>query len=140
MTQKFQQMPDHGNLTVQVEEGMHIYADKNAITVLVNNLLENAWKYSPQDKNISVKAMRKDKSVVLEIGDKGIGIPGKEKTKIFNKFYRVGNEETRRTKGTGLGLFICKYIIDQHDAKVNISDNEPHGTIVTVDFPSISEK
>lgn len=135
MTQKFQQIPEHGVLDVQVEENMHMFADKNAMTILINNLLENAWKYSPDEKKISVRAFRKDKNIILQIADNGIGIPDKEKTRIFNKFYRIGNEETRRTKGTGLGLFICKYIIDNHNGKINISDNAPNGTTVTIEFP-----
>lgn len=137
MTQKFQQMPGHTNLTVQIEDGLHIYADKNAMTLLINNLLENAWKYSKNEKNIFVHGSSKDQWVVMEIRDQGIGIPDNEKRKIFNKFYRIGNEETRSTKGTGLGLFICKYIVDQHNAKIQIIDNVPNGTIVKVELPSI---
>ncbi len=140
MTQKFQQIPDHGKLSIQIEDGQYIHGDKNALTILINNLLENAWKYSPDDKNISVKVMSMNDKVVLEIGDNGIGIPDKEKQKIFDKFYRVGNEETRRTKGTGLGLFISKYIINKHDSKIQIRDNHPHGTIVRLDFPAVSSK
>ena len=140
MTQKFQQMPNHGITSIQIEEGQFIYADKNALNILVNNLLENAWKYSHDDKNISVNVFKANDKIILEIGDQGIGIPEKEKQKIFDKFYRVGNEETRRTKGTGLGLFICKYIIQNHDAKIQIRDNQPHGTIVRLDFPSVPSK
>ncbi len=140
MTQKFQQMPDHGNLSIQISDGQYIYADKNAMSILINNLLENAWKYSPDDKNISVKVSAVGNKVVLEIGDHGVGIPDSEKQKIFDKFYRVGNEETRRTKGTGLGLFICKYIIDNHSGKVQMLDNQPHGTIVRIEFPSYTSE
>lgn len=140
MTQKFQQMPDHSKLTIQIEDGQYIYGDKNALNILINNLLENAWKYTPDDKIISVKVMSREDKVVFEIGDNGIGIPDVEKQKIFDKFYRIGNEETRRTKGTGLGLFICKYIIDKHDAKIEIIDNQPHGTIVRLNFPAFSSK
>jgi two-component system, OmpR family, phosphate regulon sensor histidine kinase PhoR len=138
MAQKFQQIPGHENISVQIEDGLYIYADKNALTILISNLLENAWKYSPEDKSLSVKVYSSGFKVILEIGDHGVGIPDKEKHKIFNKFYRVGNEETRRTKGTGLGLFICKYIIDKHNGKIHVSDNKPHGTIVIVEFPSIA--
>ncbi len=136
MTQKFQQMPDHGTLTVQIEENLHLYADKNAMNILVNNLLENAWKYSTVDKNILVKLYKDNSHVVLEIADHGIGIPDSEKAKIFQKFYRIGNEETRRTKGTGLGLFICKYIIEEHNGRISLRDNSPQGTVVRVEFSS----
>lgn len=138
MTQKFQQMPAHGNLQINIQDGLHINADKNAMMVLVNNLIENAYKYSSGDRNISISVFEKSNRIVLEIADQGVGIPDKEKQKIFNKFYRVGNEETRRTKGTGLGLFISKYIIEHHDAKILLRDNEPNGTVVRLEFPPAS--
>jgi two-component system phosphate regulon sensor histidine kinase PhoR len=137
MVQKFQQMPDHENVISHIEEGNFIYADKNALNILIYNLLENAWKYSHDDKKITVDVSGNNKNIILEIGDQGIGIPDKEKAKIFDKFYRVGNEETRRTKGTGLGLFICKYIVSHHDGKIQIRDNTPTGTIVRLEFPAV---
>jgi K+-sensing histidine kinase KdpD len=127
-------MPDHETLSVQIEENLHLFADKNAMNVLVNNLLENAWKYSETDKNIAVRLFKENSHIVLEVADHGVGIPDKEKAKIFQKFYRVGNEETRRTKGTGLGLFICKYIVDKHSGKILLRNNQPNGTIVRIEF------
>ena len=140
MTQKFHLMPNHENITIQIEEGQFINGDKNALNILINNLLENAWKYSRHDKNISVKVLGMNNNVVFEVADLGIGLPDEEKLKIFDKFYRVGNEETRRTKGTGLGLYICKYIIKNHDAKIQILDNKPHGAIFRIEFPNTSSK
>jgi two-component system phosphate regulon sensor histidine kinase PhoR len=137
MTQKFQQMPDHETLSVHVEDNVHLFADKNAMNILVNNLLENAWKYSETNKNIAVRLFRENSTVVLEVADQGVGIPAKEKAKIFQKFYRIGNEETRRTKGTGLGLFICKYIVDKHAGKILLKDNQPNGTVVRVEFSKL---
>jgi signal transduction histidine kinase len=130
-------MPDH-EVTTNIEEGLYIHADKNAMMILINNLLENAWKYSQEDKRIEVKTIASGAHIILEIADHGVGIPDKEKNKIFNKFYRIGNEETRKTKGTGLGLFICRYIIEEHNAKITILDNIPKGTIFRVEFPSIA--
>jgi signal transduction histidine kinase len=140
MTQKFQQMPNHGNLTTHIEEGLYVYGDKNALNILVNNLLENAWKYSTGEKEVTVQLTSANGTVVLEIGDNGIGIPDREKQLVFEKFYRIGNEETRRTKGTGLGLFICKYIIQEHEGKIVILDNKPKGTIFRMEFPVSHDK
>jgi signal transduction histidine kinase len=137
MTQKFQQMPDHGTLAISIEDGLYMHADKNAMNILVNNLLENAWKYSTDNKNIAVTARANNNTIVLEVADHGVGIPDKEKNKIFEKFYRVGNEETRRTKGTGLGLFICRYIVNGHKGKIQITDNIPQGTVFRVEFPAM---
>jgi signal transduction histidine kinase len=135
LSQKFQQMPEHSNLNSKIEDGLYIYADKNAMTIMVNNLLENAWKYSKENKQIGLTAKSQEDHVILEISDQGIGITDKEKLMVFEKFYRIGNEETRRTKGTGLGLFICKYIVDKHEGKISIQDNDPQGTIFRIEFP-----
>jgi signal transduction histidine kinase len=70
----------------------------------------------------------------MKVTDEGIGIPDDEKMKVFDKFYRVGNEETRRTKGTGLGLYICKKIAQAHKGDIVITDHLPQGTTFTVTF------
>jgi two-component system phosphate regulon sensor histidine kinase PhoR len=64
-----------------------------------------------------------------------MGIPDKEKQRVFTKFYRVGNEDTRTTKGTGLGLFIVKGLIDKHGGQLELLDNEPQGTIFRIYLP-----
>jgi two-component system, OmpR family, phosphate regulon sensor histidine kinase PhoR len=135
LVQKYSQHPDHNKIESVIEEGLHIYADKNAIMILADNLLENASKYSAKNTMINISVKKSGSIVQLEIADEGTGIPDKEKKKVFEKFYRIGNEETRRTKGTGLGLFIVKYIVDEHKGKINIMDNSPHGTIIHIEFP-----
>jgi signal transduction histidine kinase len=72
--------------------------------------------------------------VQLQVIDEGIGIAENEKKKVFEKFYRSGNEQTRKTQGTGLGLFICKKIAQSHKADISITDNEKGGSIFTVTF------
>lgn len=135
--QKFQQVPENRKVETQIEEGLHLYADKNAMSILVINLLENAQKYSPSDQPVAVKFFHEKEVVKLQVEDHGIGIPDSEKEKIFTKFYRIGSEETRKSKGTGLGLFICKYIVDKHEGTINVSDNHPKGTVFTLTFPFI---
>jgi signal transduction histidine kinase len=135
--QKFQQVPENRKVITHFEEGLHLYADKNAIAVLLNNLLENAQKYSPPGEPIEVNFYREQDKVILQVKDHGIGIQDQEKPKIFTKFYRIGSEETRKSKGTGLGLFICKYIVDKHEGTITVSDNLPKGTIFSLSFPFI---
>ncbi len=72
--------------------------------------------------------------MVFTISDEGKGIPDEEKKKVFQKFYRIGNEETRKTQGTGLGLYICKKIMESHGGKITITDNEPQGSNFIVTF------
>jgi two-component system, OmpR family, sensor histidine kinase CiaH len=101
---------------------------------LISNLLENAQKYSPTSKTITCKLYKKNKKIYLQIIDEGAGIPNNEKENIFQKFYRIGNEQTRHSKGTGLGLFISKKIVLSHKAEITVTDNDPQGTIFTVIF------
>lgn len=117
-----------------IEEGINLTGDKQALSLAISNLLENALKYSPVNLPVKVSLVRKKNHIVLSVTDEGIGIPDAEKTKIFKKFYRVGNEETRSTKGTGLGLFLVKQIIDHHRGSISVSDNKPKGSIFAVEF------
>ncbi|MBL0104730.1 MAG: HAMP domain-containing histidine kinase [Bacteroidetes bacterium] len=139
LIQKFQQVPDHAHINSDIEEGLYVNADKNGISILLNNLLENGWKYSPKGKDLEVKLWQENKFVYITVADHGVGVPEKEKEKIFTKFYRIGNEETRKTKGTGLGLFIVRYIVEEHDGKITIEDNVPSGAIFKVRFPLLSK-
>jgi signal transduction histidine kinase len=72
--------------------------------------------------------------IYFSVKDEGPGIAEEEKNKIFEKFYRAGNEVTRTTKGTGLGLYLCKQIAKDHHATISIVNSEPHGAIFTVTF------
>ncbi|WP_231561643.1 sensor histidine kinase [Sphingobacterium sp. T2] len=109
-------------------------SDKFAITNVVNNLVENAIKYSPPCATVEVKLYRKDNNLIFSVADHGQGIPDEEKKLIFNKFYRVGNESTRKTKGTGLGLYIVKSVLQKHNATIKVKDNKPSGSIFEVIF------
>jgi signal transduction histidine kinase len=72
--------------------------------------------------------------IILSVIDQGNGIQESDKHKIFNKFYRIGNEDTRKTKGTGLGLFIVSHVVAIHKGKVQVLDNVPNGSIFEVKF------
>ncbi len=112
-----------------------IMADKVGITSVTLNLLENAVKYSPKQAKITFELEQKGDKVWLKIADQGMGISEKEKKKIFEKFYRVGNEDTRATKGTGLGLYIVNEIIKAHQGKITVADNQPQGTVFMIMLP-----
>lgn len=122
-------------LTVQDLDVYHLIGDKTLLQMAINNLLENAIKYTPVDKPIIIGLEEKNKHVILQVADNGTGIPDDEKNKIFNKFYRVGNEETRKAKGTGLGLYLTAKIVKQHSGKIMVKDNTPEGAIFEMCFP-----
>jgi signal transduction histidine kinase len=111
-----------------------IKGDALLLQMLINNLLENAAKYSPREAPITVVLQKRQDRVELQVIDEGPGIPETEKKKIFSKFYRIGNEETRKTQGTGLGLYLCRKIARDHNADILVTNNEPHGSNFTVIF------
>jgi two-component system sensor histidine kinase CiaH len=119
----------------KIDLDIDITGDSLLLQILINNLLENAMKYSAKGGLIHTELSRDGKQAKLTIADNGIGIPNQEKKRIFGKFYRIGNEETRTTKGTGLGLYLCKKIADDHNASIEVSNNSPTGSTFTITFP-----
>jgi len=121
-------------ISTDIEDGVVIEGDQFALSSVVNNLVENAVKYSGPCAEITVKLCQNDGKPKLVVSDKGLGIPDSEKMHIFDKFYRVGDENVRKSKGTGLGLFIVKEVLQNHDADISVKDNVPHGAIFEVTF------
>jgi signal transduction histidine kinase len=121
-------------IDAEIEPKVQITGDKFALTSVVTNLIENAIKYSGPCEIVNVKLFSKDGKVTFQVADHGIGIADTEKTRIFDRFYRVGSEETRNTKGTGLGLYIVKEVLDKHQASIKVKDNRPVGSIFEVVF------
>lgn len=118
-----------------IQPDADVNGDATLLKLLISNLLENANKYSSKEKPISCDLMQKDGALVLQVTDEGIGIDDDEKKKVFEKFYRIGSEQTRKTKGTGLGLYICKKIVESHKGTISVFDNEPAGTKFIVTLP-----
>ena len=119
-----------------IEPGIYLTGDKFALTLAVSNLIENAVKYSPPCEEIVVELQRESNFIRFSVADKGIGISDEEKLRIFDKFYRVGSEDTRKTKGTGLGLYIVKQVLDNHQAHIKVKNNRSAGSIFEVTFNS----
>ena len=119
-----------------IEEDVAVNGDALLLQILINNLLENAIKYSDKNKTITTVLKQDNNTVILQVIDEGPGVPDAEKTQIFLKFYRVGNEATRRKQGTGLGLYLCAKIAKDHNADIIVTDNKETGSIFTVDFKS----
>lgn len=109
-------------------------ADKNGVTSVIHNLLENAVKYSPDGSPVHVALRRNGSKRIIEVRDQGKGIPPEERERIFEKFYRMGNEETRESTGTGLGLYIVRQIVQGHGGRIAISENQPCGAVFTIEI------
>jgi signal transduction histidine kinase len=125
--------------TYQQEEEIPFFlGDKMGLISVALNLLENAVKYSGTGGKAIINTylgFETPQQIKLEIKDQGVGVPEKEKKNIFRKFYRVGNEDTRTAKGTGLGLYIVDQIVRAHDGRINVHDNLPKGTVFEVLLP-----
>ncbi len=109
-----------------------VKADKQGLISVATNLLENAIKYAEEKPEIEVRLASEKGKVTLDFADNGPGIPDKEKKRIFEKFYRIGSEETRKTKGTGLGLFIVQQVVKAHNGTIQVLDNQPKGTVFKI--------
>ncbi len=121
--------------TDKIDKDVYIYADRFSFSTVVYNLIENAIKYSSQGSEISVALTGDEQYAYLQVADNGIGIPAQEKERIFDRFYRIGTEETRKTKGTGLGLFIVKQVVLMHNGMLEVKDVEPHGSRFEIRLP-----
>jgi two-component system phosphate regulon sensor histidine kinase PhoR len=121
-------------IDLQIEPDIRMHIDRTSFPSIVLNLFENAVKYSPEHSSILVTLKTQASKIIFSISDEGIGIDTKEKALIFQKFYRVGNEETRKTKGTGLGLYITDYLVKQHGGNISVKNNLPKGSIFEVRF------
>ncbi len=121
-------------IKTSLQPEVYLKGDRLALSLVVSNLIENAVKYSPDCEEVKVELKEVNNIVKLLVVDKGIGISEAEKQRIFEKFYRVGNEDTRTTKGTGLGLYIVKHVLDRHHATIKVRNNSPRGSIFEVSF------
>jgi signal transduction histidine kinase len=118
----------------KINESIYIIGEPLLLQMLVNNLIDNANKYAGIDTPITVSLQQKENQVEFSVADLGEGLAEVEKKKVFEKFYRVGEENTRKTKGTGLGLYLCKKIVQGHGGKIFVTNNQPQGSIFTVKF------
>lgn len=123
-----------GELTLRVEPGIFCEVDSSAFPSIITNLVDNALKYSPDKKEITIGLSAEKNQVILRVTDTGCGISAQDKMRVFHKFYRAGNEETRRSKGTGLGLYIVSYLVKNHGGTIKIHDHVPAGSIFEISF------
>ena len=112
-----------------------IMADVSALTQAVNNLIDNAVKYSGDSKKVIVRAYNDEQRVVIAVRDFGVGIKKEEKSKVFDRFYRGGDELTRTVKGSGLGLTLVKQIVEAHKGSIQLESEPGKGSVFSMKLP-----
>lgn len=122
------------NFEFFIDPNISFNGDKDAFESILSNLLSNAIKYAPENSSVCVTLVEREGEIALSVSDEGPGIPLKEHRSVFKKFYRTGDEETRNKKGTGLGLYIVKKLVDQHEGLIQIKPNKPKGSIFVISF------
>jgi signal transduction histidine kinase len=118
-----------------LDQSGEIKADKVLFEVLVKNILENAIRYNPDDQSVSVAVEESPNDYLIRIRDHGPGIPEDELDKVTEPFYRTSQSRTRESGGFGLGLYLCKQIIEAHQGSMVIKNHEEQGIIVVLSIP-----
>lgn len=124
-------------IKTEVEKNVTLNVDVMGFSSVMLNLIENAIKYSDEGTTVRVVLKREEDKVKLRVYDEGYGIPVEEREKVFGKFYRIGNEDTRKAKGTGLGLYIVKRFVEIYKGTITIEDNTPKGSVFKLVFQQV---
>ena len=133
---RFQIEQNGFSLEESIEEDVpKIIADREAIARSLLNLINNAVKYSSDEKRLAVKLCRRNGSVNVEVIDHGIGIPRAEQGKIFEKFYRVSDPLVHNTKGSGLGLSLVRHVVEAHGGRVLVESVPGKGSKFSIELP-----
>lgn len=121
-----------------IEKEIYVRGNTDKFYIVVENLVDNAIKYSNDDRKVSITLSKNDAMANLIVKDNGIGISDVDKEKVFGRFYRSERAERLGIKGYGLGLSLVKLLIEEAGGKISIEDNEPNGTIFTVTVPYLA--
>jgi PAS domain S-box-containing protein len=116
-----------------------VWADRERIEEVLLNLLDNAVKYSPNTKLIRVAGQVAGDEVIISVGDKGMGIPLREQERIFDRFQRVDNASSRTTQGAGLGLYICRAILEAHGGRIWVESELGKGSTFFFSLPCMEK-
>jgi two-component system, sensor histidine kinase and response regulator len=139
VVQEYKQLPSAANLTITADLGaapMQSCGDAVSLQMLVGNLMSNAVKYNKPGGEIWIRASGDKNWITLEVRDTGLGIPPAFRPHLFEEFYRIQTPETQSIPGTGLGLVICKRIVDELGGSIDVDSKEGEYTVFTVKLPA----
>lgn len=137
VAEELSSLADEKEIQIQIEEtGCFVQGQDNLLERVFYNLLENAVKYSPPRTLVDVTVQKLQDSIRIRIADQGKGIPEDCRNAVFEPFFRAEQSRSRVVGGSGLGLAVCKKILDRHHAEISVLPNQPSGSIFEVCFPS----
>jgi signal transduction histidine kinase len=116
-------------------DAVSLALDRDAVKQVLINLIDNAMKYSPEDKEIEIQVLTEPGEVAIEVSDRGIGISPEQRDRIFDQFYRAPEAARVNPKGVGLGLKIVQHIMDAHHGEVHVEGRHPRGSTFRIIFP-----
>lgn len=120
-------------------DSVWVFAEADGLTQILDNLVDNALKYTPEDGTVSVNIQAESRAVRLQVTDTGIGIPADHQDRIFERFYRVDKARSRQLGGTGLGLAIVKHLVNAFGAEVDVISAADQGTTFQITFPLVDD-
>ncbi|MDL2280514.1 DUF4118 domain-containing protein [Selenomonadales bacterium OttesenSCG-928-I06] len=124
--------PAH-NISLEMDEKLLIVKiDARLFVHVLINLVDNAVKYTPAGSDIKIRVFQKDSHAIIEVADMGCGISDEEKQKVFEMFYTVNNNLDNIRRGLGFGLSLCQSVVQAHGGTIQIKDNIPHGTVISI--------
>jgi signal transduction histidine kinase len=129
-------LPPHVTLELVADDGLPpVAADGDKVRQVLANLVENAIKYSPDGGPVEVRVETSAGAMRFAVRDGGLGIPAGDEERVFEKFYRVDPNLTRGVGGTGLGLYICRQLVEQMDGRIWLEGAEGEGSTFTFELP-----
>jgi PAS domain S-box-containing protein len=128
-------VPKSISLDLTVDDATPIRCDENKLRQVLVNLVDNAVKYSPQGGRVELRVHTENGSCQIEVADEGLGIPPDERERIFEKFYRLDPQQTQGVGGSGLGLYICRELVERMNGELHVESEPGRGSRFTVELP-----
>jgi signal transduction histidine kinase len=130
----------HGEVDLALDEQpLPVLGDSERLATAVDNLLQNAVKFSAEAPHIEVRGSRVDGQVTLEVRDHGVGIPESARSRLFEKFYRVSDPQLHNVAGTGIGLYLVRQVVEGHGGHVSVESQLGQGSSFRIDLPAAAE-
>ena len=129
-------VPDDVSLAVDGDGAPRILCDENKLRQVLVNLVDNAVKYSPDGGRVEIRLRGEDGRCLIDVVDEGLGIPADESERIFEKFYRLDPQQTHGVGGSGLGLYICRELVERMSGRLNVESKPGEGSRFTVELPA----